>query len=200
MNEAVKPCLKTLQLLQQHKCALPFMEPVDVEALNIPEYREIVREPMDLQTIECKLRSGRYTTPLQFHQDVLKIFHNSYLFNAANEDFIKITNEFEKYYYRISGEFKPQPDKTVSKPLPQPKQKKKKKPTLSRELNDSQPMSLEEKRELASAIERLAKEHLKGVRTIVFEGSEGNEFDLEQLSQKKLRELQKYVRGRLADM
>lgn len=25
MNEAVKLCLKTLQLLQQHKCALPFM-------------------------------------------------------------------------------------------------------------------------------------------------------------------------------
>lgn len=112
---------------------------------------------MDLQTIEGKLRSGRYSTPQQFHQDVIKIFHNSYLFNAANEDFIKITNEFEKYYYRISGETKPQPDKTAPKPPPQPKQKKKKKPTLSSQLNDSQPMTLEEKRELAASIERLAK-------------------------------------------
>ncbi len=34
--EAVKPCLKTLQLLQQHKYGLPFLEPVDVDALNIP--------------------------------------------------------------------------------------------------------------------------------------------------------------------
>jgi hypothetical protein len=38
-------------MLQQHKCALPFIEPVDVDGLNIPEYREIVREPMDLTTI-----------------------------------------------------------------------------------------------------------------------------------------------------
>jgi bromodomain-containing factor 1 len=47
----MKPSLKILQSLQQHKCALPFLEPVDVEALNIPEYKEIVKEPMDLSTI-----------------------------------------------------------------------------------------------------------------------------------------------------
>jgi|688.fasta_scaffold2074340_1 hypothetical protein len=68
------------------------MEPVDVDGLNIPEYREIVKEPMDLTTIEGKLKFGKYATPQQFHLDVVKIFNNSYLFNAANEDFIKITN------------------------------------------------------------------------------------------------------------
>lgn len=47
---------------------------------------------MDLTTIEGKLKSGKYSTPQQFHLDVVKIFNNSYLFNAANEDFIKITN------------------------------------------------------------------------------------------------------------
>jgi hypothetical protein len=45
----------------------------------------------------------------------------------------------------------------------------------------------------------LAKEHIKGVRSIVFDNnSDMNEFDLEQISQKKLRELQKYVRGKIA--
>lgn len=58
---------------------------------------------MDFSTIESKLRSGKYQNPSQFHQDVLKIFHNSYTFNQASEDFIKITVELEKYYYRISG-------------------------------------------------------------------------------------------------
>ena len=51
ITEVMKPSLKILQSLQQHKCALPFLEPVDVEALNIPEYKEIVKEPMDLSTI-----------------------------------------------------------------------------------------------------------------------------------------------------
>lgn len=172
INEQMKPCLKILQQLQQHKCALPFMEPVDVDGLNIPEYREIVKEPMDLTTIETKLKSGKYTVPAQFHADVVRIFNNSYLFNAPNEDFIKITNEFEKYYYRISGEIKPQ-DKAQPKPQlpPSKSQKKKKKPTLSRELNESQPMTLEEKKELAYNIHRLAKEHLKGLRSIVFDSN-----------------------------
>jgi len=47
----------------------------------------------------------------------------------------------------------------------------------------------------------MAKEHLKGIRSIVFENnSDLNEFDIEKLSQKKLRELQKYVRAKISDM
>jgi len=68
-------------MLKQHKCGWPFLEPVDVDGLNIPEYLQIVKEPMDLSTIELKLKGGKYQTPAQFHQDVIKIFHNSYLFN-----------------------------------------------------------------------------------------------------------------------
>ena len=49
---------------------------------------------MDLSKIESKLKSGKYQNPTQFHQDVIKIFHNSYLFNHTNEDFVKLTAEF----------------------------------------------------------------------------------------------------------
>ena len=101
--EAFKPCLKTLQSLQQHKCAWPFPSPVDAEAMGIPEYLEIVKEPMDLSTVEEKLREGRYETPAHFHADIIKILNNSYLFNQSNEDFLKVTSEFERYYFRISG-------------------------------------------------------------------------------------------------
>ena len=38
-------------------------------------------------------------------------------------------------------------------------------------MNDSQPMTLEEKKELAFNIHRLAKEHIKGVRSIVFDNN-----------------------------
>lgn len=58
---------------------------------------------MDLSTVESKLKSGKYQNPAQFHSDVTKIFNNSYAFNYINEDFIKLTSEFERYYYRISG-------------------------------------------------------------------------------------------------
>ena len=58
---------------------------------------------MDFSTIESKLKQGKYQTAAQFHADVVRIFHNSYLFNGNNEDFVKITTELERYYYRISG-------------------------------------------------------------------------------------------------
>ena len=47
---------------------------------------------MDLSTLEGNLKSGMYMTAAHFHQDVQKIFHNSYLFNSTYEDFIKITH------------------------------------------------------------------------------------------------------------
>lgn len=41
---------------------------------------------------------------------------NSYLFNAANDDFLKLTNEFERYFWRIAGpESKPVNDKKLEK-------------------------------------------------------------------------------------
>jgi len=45
---------------------------------------------------------------------------------------------------------------------------KKKKVVIRREGNDSQPMSLEEKKELQYNIHRLAKEHIRGIKNIVF--------------------------------
>ncbi len=61
--EAVKPCIGLLQQLKSYKHSWPFLEPVDAEALGIPEYYQIISEPMDLSTAEQKLKSGQYKTP-----------------------------------------------------------------------------------------------------------------------------------------
>jgi tRNA uridine 5-carbamoylmethylation protein Kti12 len=53
---------------------------------------------------------------------------------------------------------------------------------------------------LAFNIHRLAKEHIKTIKSIVFDGIDQNEFDLEQLSQKKLRELQRFIRNKIHEM
>jgi hypothetical protein len=57
---------------------------VDPIALGIPNYLEIVREPMDIQTIEKNLKGKSYATPSQFHADVNKIIQNSFEFNKHN--------------------------------------------------------------------------------------------------------------------
>jgi len=72
-NEALKKCVKILQLLKKHKSAGPFLLPVDADDLNIPDYYTIVKEPMDLSNVEKNLKKGLYTSPLQFAADVRKI-------------------------------------------------------------------------------------------------------------------------------
>ena len=46
--------------LKKTKNSLPFLAPVDPVALNIPTYTEIIKQPMDLGTMEQKLKSGQY--------------------------------------------------------------------------------------------------------------------------------------------
>lgn len=62
------------------------------------------------------MKSGQYKTPVEFYRDVNLMIKNSYIFNSANEEFIKLTNDFEKYFWRIAGaESKPANDKKLER-------------------------------------------------------------------------------------
>lgn len=43
------------------KPAWPFIKPVDTKRLNIPDYHTIIERPMDLNTIDKRLKSTYYT-------------------------------------------------------------------------------------------------------------------------------------------
>ena len=45
--------------LEQSEDAIPFRLPVDPLVLNIPDYFDIIKHPMDLQTIAQKLDQAR---------------------------------------------------------------------------------------------------------------------------------------------
>lgn len=49
-------CWEILKKISQHKFAGPFLEPVDAEALGIPDYYQVIKHPMDLGTIEVRAR------------------------------------------------------------------------------------------------------------------------------------------------
>lgn len=60
----MRKCMKILEFLKKHPCAEPFRFPVDAEALGIPNYYDIIKEPMDLYTIENNLKTKTYTSPV----------------------------------------------------------------------------------------------------------------------------------------
>eukprot|EP00854_Cymbomonas_tetramitiformis_P002406 gene2406-3136_t len=47
-----RQCLSSIKQTMAHKWAFPFNEPVDAEKLNLRDYHDIVKEPMDLRTIK----------------------------------------------------------------------------------------------------------------------------------------------------
>ncbi|KAL4069375.1 Bromodomain-containing protein [Scleroderma citrinum] len=89
-------CLSTIRSLKKLKDANAFLLPVDPVALNVPHYPSIIKNPMDLGTIERKLMSSnptkpdpnpnnpRYYSADEFISDVRLVFTNCITFNGPD--------------------------------------------------------------------------------------------------------------------
>jgi bromodomain-containing factor 1 len=100
-SSAIKFCLQALNELKKTKyrhLAYPFLEPVDPVALNLPDYTEIVKHPMDLQTIEDKLMNDEYKRADQFEADVTLMFNNCYLYNPPSLPIYGMAKDLEKVF------------------------------------------------------------------------------------------------------
>ena len=91
-------CLKVIHRVMKLPVAWPFNEPVNAEALGIPEYRQIIKKPMDLGTIAKKLEVGKsekgwesvaYRGPEQVLKDVELVWANCKKFNVNPGDEIR---------------------------------------------------------------------------------------------------------------
>ncbi|XP_074349098.1 transcription factor GTE7-like [Apium graveolens] len=81
----MRKCGAILDKLMKHKHGWVFNKPVDVVALKIPDYNQIVKCPMDLGTVKLKLDKGGYGTPLDFAKDVRLTFDNAMLYNFKGD-------------------------------------------------------------------------------------------------------------------
>ncbi|KAI9090462.1 hypothetical protein DFS34DRAFT_637443 [Phlyctochytrium arcticum] len=80
-----KICLRVLRRLQRLPTAAPFLQPVDPIALNIPQYFDIIRKPMDFSTVQRKLDAGEYSTMEDFRDDIKLILDNCFKFNLPGD-------------------------------------------------------------------------------------------------------------------
>ncbi|KAL6899642.1 hypothetical protein ACP4OV_006300 [Aristida adscensionis] len=105
-DEAVfKQCETILKKLMTQKCSHIFNVPVDVVKLQIPDYYDIVKHPMDLGTIKKKLDSGSYTSPSEFAADVRLTFNNAMIYNprghAVHDMAIQLNKMFESRWRTV---------------------------------------------------------------------------------------------------
>ncbi len=89
------------------KAAWYFLEPVDPKALNIPDYTDYIKSPMDLKTISEKMQQKAYGSHYQqFVRDVRQIFMNAVIYNEPSTDVyhcaVIMSNAFEKTLQKYS--------------------------------------------------------------------------------------------------
>ncbi|XP_077353026.1 bromodomain-containing protein 3-like [Festucalex cinctus] len=88
--------------------AWPFYKPVDAEALQLHDYHDIIKYPMDLSTVKAKMNRGEYQDAQSFAADVRLIFSNCYKYNPPHLDVValakKLQGVFERRFAMIPDE------------------------------------------------------------------------------------------------
>ncbi|PIA16200.1 Bromodomain-domain-containing protein [Coemansia reversa NRRL 1564] len=70
--------------LKKHDSAWPFLKPVDPVALGVPTYFDIVKNPMDLSTIQRKISKKSYRSVADFVADIQLIVDDCFMFNPPD--------------------------------------------------------------------------------------------------------------------
>ncbi|XP_074647332.1 nucleosome-remodeling factor subunit BPTF-like [Tubulanus polymorphus] len=87
---------KLVKSLVAHKMGWPFLEPVD--PLEVGDYYDIIKEPMDLTTLENNLLAGKYDHLHEFVKDVMKIFDNCRYYNPRESPYYQCAEVLETYF------------------------------------------------------------------------------------------------------
>uniref|UniRef100_A0A9J2PJZ0 histone acetyltransferase n=1 Tax=Ascaris lumbricoides TaxID=6252 RepID=A0A9J2PJZ0_ASCLU len=95
LRNNLKPILDKLFNLEE---SIPFRIPVDPDILGIPDYFDIVKNPMDLSTISEKLDNGLYKNPWQFCDDMWLMFDNAWLYNRKNSKVYKYCTKLSELF------------------------------------------------------------------------------------------------------
>ena len=206
LNKTIKKCKIGLQRIKETPYVNTFYQS------NNPDIPT-------LSKIENKLNNKEYSSFFDFAMDVRRIW--SYFFNLGEkgdneiyEKTSKMSEKWEKIYsdlensnddsYNIANNIKKRRDyneykeQYVNKESIPPPMKKN-----NQQNNDNKPMTLEEKNMLGNLIRNLNKEQLRGIIKILADNndvmkSKYFEFDIDKLSIKKLRELERYVKDCLS--
>ncbi|KAK2175125.1 hypothetical protein NP493_746g01035 [Ridgeia piscesae] len=96
---------RVLSLVRQRRDAWPFRHPVDEEFA--PGYQAVIQCPMDLETMEKKLRNGEYVFRDQFAADFNLIFDNCRKYNGPVNDYTLLANKLEKFVKRVMEKYLP---------------------------------------------------------------------------------------------
>ncbi|XP_056587358.1 bromodomain-containing protein 3a isoform X2 [Triplophysa dalaica] len=111
LTEQLKYCdviLKEMLSKKHAAYAWPFYKPVDAEALELHDYHEIIKLPMDLSTVKKKMDGREYQDAQSFATDVRLMFSNCYKYNPPDHEVVamarKLQDVFEMRFAKMPDE------------------------------------------------------------------------------------------------
>ncbi|KAM6986053.1 bromodomain-containing protein 3-like [Aplochiton taeniatus] len=93
--------------------AWPFYKPVDAEALELHDYHEIIKYPMDLSSVKRKMEGREYTDAQVFAADVRLMFSNCYKYNPPDHEVVAMARKLQDVF---EMRFAKMPDEPVELP------------------------------------------------------------------------------------
>ncbi len=130
VKEQFKWTSAMIRNMKKRKDAFIFLNPVDPVALNIPTYFTVIKNPMDISTIEKKIQSNSYLSVVEVFKDFDLMFDNCYTFNGHESAVALMSKTLQRWY---EGELKKMP-----RSMEQIEMKKKKKADMVSVLNSQE--------------------------------------------------------------
>ncbi|GJN01004.1 hypothetical protein PR202_ga18234 [Eleusine coracana subsp. coracana] len=190
-----------LREITSHAWAEPFKEPVDVEALELHDYYQIISKPMDFSTIRDKMEGkgvNKYNNVREICSDVRLIFSNAMKYNAEGHPVHRMAKTlleiFEQKWLRLLPKVECQLSE-MNKEL---------KELYETVVQRCRKMTADEKRKLGASLCHLSPDDLEKALEIVAEDNpnfqtkaEEVELDMDALSETTLWRIKFFVREAL---
>jgi len=90
MDRCMDKCREILKELHDSDGQKIFIAPVDPIALGIPTYFDVIKDPMDLGTIQTKMDHNEIESPEEFARLVRLTFENAITFNTMPDNIVHI--------------------------------------------------------------------------------------------------------------
>ncbi|XP_070312028.1 bromodomain-containing protein 3 isoform X3 [Odocoileus virginianus] len=120
LSEHLRHCDSILKemLSKKHAAyAWPFYKPVDAEALELHDYHDIIKHPMDLSTVK-KMDSREYPDAQGFAADIRLMFSNCYKYNPPDHEVVAMARKLQDVFEMRFAKMPDEPAEAPALPTP----------------------------------------------------------------------------------
>ncbi|XP_036757322.2 bromodomain-containing protein 3 isoform X2 [Manis pentadactyla] len=121
LSEHLRHCDSILKemLSKKHAAyAWPFYKPVDAEALELHDYHDIIKHPMDLSTVKKKMDGREYPDAQGFAADIRLMFSNCYKYNPPDHEVVAMARKLQDVFEMRFAKMPDEPAEVPALPAP----------------------------------------------------------------------------------